>query len=204
MCALPRAMPGPIWRPQTLVGATRRADGTLSGGHIELARNREIADFLGRAVLRQRHAARRSAPAAELNSSGQLKLCPRQAVGGQLHFDPVAEVPRHGALLLGPALPRPQAVDRGRDAAATRSRSSMPASTAPTATGRRSSVARRAAEDRVQGIARRDDSSSCMSAAAIRISSYSRRRHGGRPAADYRPRHAYAPSPMRAATASRA
>jgi hypothetical protein len=33
------------WRPQRLVGATRRPDGVLVGGHIELARNKDIADF---------------------------------------------------------------------------------------------------------------------------------------------------------------
>ena len=33
------------WRPERLVGATRRADGVLMGGHIELARNKDIPDF---------------------------------------------------------------------------------------------------------------------------------------------------------------
>jgi hypothetical protein len=33
------------WRPQRLVDATKEADGTYSGGHIELAANKEIADF---------------------------------------------------------------------------------------------------------------------------------------------------------------
>jgi hypothetical protein len=33
------------WRPLKLVGATRRADGVYIGGHIELLRNRDIADF---------------------------------------------------------------------------------------------------------------------------------------------------------------
>ncbi|MEI9993390.1 MAG: hypothetical protein WDM91_02250 [Rhizomicrobium sp.] len=45
-----RAVPGAgagfkNWRPQVLVGATRQADGTLTGGHIELARNAQIDDF---------------------------------------------------------------------------------------------------------------------------------------------------------------
>jgi hypothetical protein len=33
------------WRPQILVGATKRADGSYTGGHIELAANKDIADF---------------------------------------------------------------------------------------------------------------------------------------------------------------
>lgn len=33
------------WRPMHLVGATRRADGVFTGGHVELAPNRAIADF---------------------------------------------------------------------------------------------------------------------------------------------------------------
>ncbi|MGA7674871.1 MAG: hypothetical protein WCA78_07450 [Rhizomicrobium sp.] len=33
------------WRPQSLVGATKQADGTYTGGHIALAANKDIADF---------------------------------------------------------------------------------------------------------------------------------------------------------------
>ena len=45
-----RAVPGAgagfkNWRPFRLVGATRLANGTLSGGRAEMARNAEIADF---------------------------------------------------------------------------------------------------------------------------------------------------------------
>ncbi len=45
-----RAVPGAgagfkNWRPQSLVGAKRQADGTLTGGHIELAANAQITDF---------------------------------------------------------------------------------------------------------------------------------------------------------------
>ncbi len=45
-----RAVPGAgagfkNWRPLRLVDAVRQADGTLSGGHAEPARNTEIADF---------------------------------------------------------------------------------------------------------------------------------------------------------------
>ena len=35
------------WRPQVLAGAVKRADGTYVGGHIELAANKDIADFSG-------------------------------------------------------------------------------------------------------------------------------------------------------------
>jgi hypothetical protein len=45
-----RAVPGAgagfkNWRPQRLVGARTNDDGTLTGGHMEVARNSEIADF---------------------------------------------------------------------------------------------------------------------------------------------------------------
>ncbi len=33
------------WRPIRLVGATKRPDGSFAGGHVEVARNSEIADF---------------------------------------------------------------------------------------------------------------------------------------------------------------
>jgi hypothetical protein len=33
------------WRAQILVGATKQTDGTYTGGHIELAANKDIADF---------------------------------------------------------------------------------------------------------------------------------------------------------------
>ena len=33
------------WRPQRLVGATRRPDGVYVGGHVELATNAQLADF---------------------------------------------------------------------------------------------------------------------------------------------------------------
>jgi len=33
------------WRPMRLVGATREADGSFSGGSIEVARNKDIADY---------------------------------------------------------------------------------------------------------------------------------------------------------------
>ncbi|HTQ12718.1 MAG TPA: hypothetical protein VMH86_02495 [Rhizomicrobium sp.] len=33
------------WRPMRLVGYTRRTDGVLVGGHVELARNKDIPDF---------------------------------------------------------------------------------------------------------------------------------------------------------------
>ena len=33
------------WRPMTLVGATRRADGVYVGGHVAVAHNRDIPDF---------------------------------------------------------------------------------------------------------------------------------------------------------------
>ncbi len=86
------------WRPQTLVGATRRADGTLTGGHIELARNAEIPDF-----STEQFFGTEARPADDAAwASGWFKLdgeitgyydyVRAKLAGGQLHFDPVKEV----------------------------------------------------------------------------------------------------------------
>ncbi len=40
------------WRPQTLVGATQRADGSYQGGRIVLAPDKDLERLVGRAVLR--------------------------------------------------------------------------------------------------------------------------------------------------------
>ena len=97
-----RAVPGAgagfkNWRPQTLVGATRRADGTLSGGHIELARNRDIADFSVEQFYGNDTRPDDSAWAGgwfKLNGeiTGYYDYVRAKLSGGQLHFDPVVEV----------------------------------------------------------------------------------------------------------------
>ncbi len=93
------------WRPQVLVGATRRADGTLTGGHIELARNSAIADF-----STEQFYGNDTRPDDDAWASGWFKLdgeitgyydyVRARLSGGQLHFDPVKEVARDGAIQL--------------------------------------------------------------------------------------------------------
>jgi hypothetical protein len=86
------------WRPQHLVGATRRGDGTLTGGHIELARNADIADF-----SLEQYFGTEARPVDDADwAKGWFKLngeilgyydyVRAKLAGGQLHFDPVKEV----------------------------------------------------------------------------------------------------------------
>lgn len=86
------------WRPQQLVGATRQKDGTLTGGHIVLAANKDIPDF----SLQQYYG---NGPRPEDESAwnqGKFTLkgetldyydFVRAAMaGGSLSFDPLREV----------------------------------------------------------------------------------------------------------------
>ena len=85
------------WRPQILVGAKRRQDGALVGGHVELARNRDIASFSD--VQFFGNGAR---PGDQDWASGTFKLngerldyydyVRAELAGGQLLFDPVKEI----------------------------------------------------------------------------------------------------------------
>ncbi len=86
------------WRPQRLVGASRRADGTLAGGHIELARNAQIADF-----STEQFFGNGTRPADANWASGAFTLNgekidyydyvrARMSASGDLRFDPVKEV----------------------------------------------------------------------------------------------------------------
>jgi hypothetical protein len=97
-----RAFPGvgagfKNWRPQRLVGATRRADGTLAGGHIVLARNREIADFSDEQYFGNGARPSNAAWASGAFTINGEKLdyydyVRAKLAGGFLIFDPVKEV----------------------------------------------------------------------------------------------------------------
>lgn len=86
------------WRPARLVGATRRSDGVLVGGTIELAKNDEIPDF---SVTQYFGTGER--PASDANwASGAFTLhgeaisyydyVRAMLAGGHLRFDPLKEV----------------------------------------------------------------------------------------------------------------
>ena len=97
-----RAVPGAgagfkNWRPQTLVGATREADGSLTRGHIELARNAALTDFSTEQYFGngQRPAdADWASGGFALNGEtlGYYDYVRAKLAGGKLAFDPVAEV----------------------------------------------------------------------------------------------------------------
>ncbi len=97
-----RAVPGAgagfkNWRPQTLVGAARLADGSLAGGHVEMARNAAIADF-----STEQYFGNGARPADADWAAGRFVLngetldyydyVRARLAGGKLAFDPVAEV----------------------------------------------------------------------------------------------------------------
>ena len=86
------------WRPQTMVGAKKQADGSLKGGSIQLAANKQIADF-----SLEQFFGNGPRPAADRDwNSGTFKLGREsvtyydyvrgQMAGGTLLFDPVREV----------------------------------------------------------------------------------------------------------------
>lgn len=86
------------WRPLRLVGATRRADGVYLGGRIELAPNKDIADFSDE----QYYGNGKRPEDDALWDSGGFTLNGRlidfydyvraKLAGGRLEFDPVKEV----------------------------------------------------------------------------------------------------------------
>ncbi|MBU6299260.1 MAG: hypothetical protein KJS68_13560, partial [Alphaproteobacteria bacterium] len=105
------------WRPIRLVGATRQADGTLTGGHIVVATNKDIADFSD-----EQYFGNGKRPADENWAQGAFTLngerldyydyVRAQLAGGQLMFDPVAEVGDMAASICSNLQYRVQAVDR--------------------------------------------------------------------------------------------
>jgi hypothetical protein len=86
------------WRPQTLKGATRRADGVYVGGHVTLPANKDIADysetqFFGTGKRPQSDSGWGSGPfvlnGEMLNYYDYVRA---KLAGGKLEFDPVREV----------------------------------------------------------------------------------------------------------------
>ncbi|HWA30923.1 MAG TPA: hypothetical protein VG867_07485 [Rhizomicrobium sp.] len=86
------------WRPLTLVGARRRADGVLIGGHDVLASNKDIPDF---SEVQFFGTGPRPADDADWNDGGfQIGGQPlayydfvrASLAGGKLQFDPVKEI----------------------------------------------------------------------------------------------------------------
>lgn len=86
------------WRPMRLVGAVRRADGVLIGGHDLLARNKNIADF---SEAQYFGTGPRPADDASWNSGGfsihgqsfaYYDFVRASLAGGKLQFDPVKEI----------------------------------------------------------------------------------------------------------------
>ncbi|HWE05420.1 MAG TPA: hypothetical protein VG274_01850, partial [Rhizomicrobium sp.] len=85
------------WRPVRLVGYTRRSDGALVGGHMELASNSEIPDFSD-----EQYYGNGQRPTDEDWASGTFSLngetvdyydyVRAKIAGGRLEFDPVKEV----------------------------------------------------------------------------------------------------------------
>jgi hypothetical protein len=85
------------WRPVRLTGATRMADGSLRGGHMELARNAAIADFSD-----EQYYGNGTRPADEAWAKGTFTLNKEQLdyydyvrarlAGDPLVFDPVKEI----------------------------------------------------------------------------------------------------------------
>jgi hypothetical protein len=86
------------WRPATLVGARRRADGVYMGGHIVLPPNKDIADF----STEQYYGSGTPPPddadwndgAFSLNGQvmGYYDFVRAALAGGKLQFDPVKEI----------------------------------------------------------------------------------------------------------------
>jgi hypothetical protein len=86
------------WRPMTLVGATRRADGVYVGGHVVLPRNADIPDF---SVVQFYGTGGRPAQEANWEVGGftlngqpmaYYDFVRASVAGGKLQFDPVKEI----------------------------------------------------------------------------------------------------------------
>ncbi len=85
------------WRPQTLVGAVRQKDGTLKGGHIVLAANRQIADFsdeqyYGNGTRPNDDGWESGVFALNRESLDYYDYVRAKLAGGQIQFDPVKEI----------------------------------------------------------------------------------------------------------------
>jgi hypothetical protein len=86
------------WRPMALVGATRRADGVYVGGHVAVARNKDIPDFSDEQYY---GTGPRPADDADWEAGGfaigsqpfaYYDFVRASLAGGKLQFDPVKEI----------------------------------------------------------------------------------------------------------------
>jgi hypothetical protein len=106
------------WRPLSLVGATRRPDGVLIGGHAVLARNAELPDFSD-----EQYYGNGPRPRDADWASGKFTLDDEtldyydyvraKLAGGQLRYDPVKEIGEMVASNCSDLHYRGQAVDLG-------------------------------------------------------------------------------------------
>jgi hypothetical protein len=104
------------WRPLRLVGATRAPDGTLSGGHIAVAANREIADFSD-----EQYFGNGPRPDEAAWETGTFRLkgesldyydyVRAKLAGGRMQYDPVKEIGETAASICSDLRYRAQAVD---------------------------------------------------------------------------------------------
>ena len=107
------------WRPIRLIGAERAPDGSWRGGHIEVARNRDIADF-----STEQFFGTGKRPADDDWASGRFTVngetldfydfVRARLAGGSLVFHPVAEVAEMTGSLCNDLQYRAAAVDLGR------------------------------------------------------------------------------------------
>ncbi len=112
------------WRPIRLVGAKRLADGTLSGGHIVVAGNKDIADF-----SEEQYFGNGKRPSDEDWAKGVFTLggetldyydyVRAKLAGGQLLFDPVKEIREMTSSICSNLYYRAAAVDLARRAGMT-------------------------------------------------------------------------------------
>ena len=85
------------WRPQRLIGAKLEADGTLSGGHVALAANKDIADFseeqfYGNGARPKDADWKRGTFALNGERLGYYDYLRARMAGGVLEFEPLAEL----------------------------------------------------------------------------------------------------------------
>jgi hypothetical protein len=106
------------WRPVRLVGAERTADGSLRGGHIEIAANKDIADFSTEQFYgtgpRPAENAWASGPFDANGESLDFYDFVRARLAGKLVFHPVREVAEMTGSLCSDLQYRAAAVDLGR------------------------------------------------------------------------------------------
>jgi hypothetical protein len=105
------------WRPVKLVDAKRMPDGTLTGGHIEMARNADIPDFSD-----EQYYGNGKRPSDENWAAGTFTLggetmdyydyVRAKLAGGTLRFDPINEVRETAWSICSDLKYRVQTVDR--------------------------------------------------------------------------------------------